>query len=161
MTQREFMQELVAALAEELPAEQVEEHRRFYESYFADERRKGRSEEQILEELGEPRMIAMTLIDMAALRGQGGSGYASDGDYDFNGNYGSGSSGEDQSSSHFGGSFGTGRSIGGLGCGLGSLVAVVLLLIVLTIVIAFLKFMLPVIAIVVIIGLILSMFRRG
>ena len=63
MTRQEFLQELRVALQGEISQSQVNEHLRYYENYIMEEARKGRTEQQVLEELGNPRLIAKTLID--------------------------------------------------------------------------------------------------
>lgn len=63
MTRQEFLQELRVALQGEVSQSQVNEHLRYYENYIMEEARKGKTEQQVLEELGSPRLIAKTLID--------------------------------------------------------------------------------------------------
>ncbi|MDD7266970.1 MAG: DUF1700 domain-containing protein [Lachnospiraceae bacterium] len=172
MTQREFMQELLDSLAEELSSVQVEENRRFYEAYFAQEKQKGRSEAEILAELGDPRLIAMTIIETAALKGEtAGSQGANDYGYGRadeayrRAESGTHSYGYDKQEAERSG-FGGGRRIrpdiviGGIG-GLGCIIGLLVFLLFAVISVVLLKFMLPVILIIAIIGLILSMFRKS
>lgn len=63
MTRQEFLQELRVALQGEVSQAAVNEHIRYYENYIIEESRKGRSEEEVIAELGNPRLIAKTLID--------------------------------------------------------------------------------------------------
>ena len=60
MTKREFLEELKDALSEQLPQNQVAEH----VSYYIEERkRSGSSEDEVLDMLGDPRLIARTILD--------------------------------------------------------------------------------------------------
>lgn len=63
MTRQEFLQELRIALQGEVSQAAVNEHIRYYENYIIEESRKGRSEEEVIAQLGNPRLIAKTLID--------------------------------------------------------------------------------------------------
>ena len=62
MTRDAFLQELRIALQGHLPQAQVNEHLSYYENYIIEESRKGRTEEEVLKDLGNPRLIAKTLI---------------------------------------------------------------------------------------------------
>lgn len=63
MTRAEFLEELRIALQGNISQVQVNENLRYYENYIIEESRKGKSEEQVIEELGNPRLIARTIID--------------------------------------------------------------------------------------------------
>ncbi|MGN1140973.1 MAG: DUF1700 domain-containing protein [Oliverpabstia sp.] len=63
MSKAEFLHALQGRLAEILPREKVEEHVRYYESYIIEETRQGKTEEEVLEELGDPLLIAKTIMD--------------------------------------------------------------------------------------------------
>lgn len=63
MTRREFLHELQAAMQGEMDQGAVNENIRFYENYIMEESRKGKSEEEVIAQLGSPRLIAKTLID--------------------------------------------------------------------------------------------------
>ena len=63
MTRQEFLQELRIALQGEVSQAAINEHIRYYENYIIEESRKGRSEEEVIAQLGNPRLIAKTLID--------------------------------------------------------------------------------------------------
>lgn len=62
MTRQEFLEELKNALTGEVSPEVMMDSYRYYSTYFDDEIRKGRSEEEILEELGRPNLIARSII---------------------------------------------------------------------------------------------------
>lgn len=63
MTQTEFLDTLRRALNGKADPGVVSENLSYYRSYISDELRKGRSETEILEELGDPRLIARTILD--------------------------------------------------------------------------------------------------
>lgn len=61
MTRDVFLQELRIALQGRIPQAQVNENLNYYENYIIEESRKGRTEEEVLASLGDPRLIAKTL----------------------------------------------------------------------------------------------------
>ena len=63
MTKQDFLDKLRRALTGEVNADVIQENIRFYDEYFMIEERKGRTEQEILAELGEPRLLAKTIID--------------------------------------------------------------------------------------------------
>ena len=83
MTQREFLDTLRKALNGQVPPSAVTENMEYYRSYISDEIKKGRSEADVLDELGDPRLIARSIIDAD----EGGSGRYTSNRYD---SYGSG-----------------------------------------------------------------------
>ncbi len=62
MTKQEFLDELNQALRGEVSAEVVMDSYRYYSTYIEDEIRNGKSEEEVLEELGRPSLIARSII---------------------------------------------------------------------------------------------------
>lgn len=64
MTKEEFLEQLEDALVGEVPNSVIYDNKRYYERYFFSEMKQGRTEEEILKELGSPRLIARTIIDM-------------------------------------------------------------------------------------------------
>lgn len=63
MKRQEFLQELQRALQGEVGQAAINEHIKYYENYIIEESRKGKSEEEVIQQLGNPRLIAKTLID--------------------------------------------------------------------------------------------------
>lgn len=63
MTKQEFLSELREALEGNIPLDNVEENIRFYDNYFQES---SRSEREVCEELGDPRLIARTIMDSFA-----------------------------------------------------------------------------------------------
>lgn len=62
MTRQEFLEELKSALMGEVSAEVMMDSYRYYSSYIDEEVRNGRTEEEVLEELGKPGLIARSII---------------------------------------------------------------------------------------------------
>ena len=62
MTRQEFLEELKNSLAGEVSAEVMMDSYRYYSAYIDEEMRKGKSEEEVLEELGKPGLIARSII---------------------------------------------------------------------------------------------------
>ena len=58
MSKKEFLATLQEALAGQIPESEIENQLDYYKSYIND----GDSEKQVLEELGDPRLIARTII---------------------------------------------------------------------------------------------------
>lgn len=69
MTKREFLDSLRRALNGNMESAAVEDNIRFYESWFASETAKGSSEAELTAQLGDPRILARTLIDAAERAG--------------------------------------------------------------------------------------------
>jgi uncharacterized membrane protein len=63
MRKQEFLEELREALQGEVSPQEVSGHISYYDAYIESEKQKGRSEEEVMEALGSPRLIAKTLID--------------------------------------------------------------------------------------------------
>lgn len=68
MTKREFLAKLKESLENDLDSRSVQENLAYYSSYIEDETRRGRSEAEVLEELGDPWVIAQSVIGMAEQR---------------------------------------------------------------------------------------------
>lgn len=96
MKKTEFLKELEAALRGEVSPELIAENLRYYDNYISQETSKGRSEAEVTEEIGSPRLIARTIIDTS-----GGSGSYESGESSPSGGY----AGSDRSS----GSYGSGQ----------------------------------------------------
>ncbi len=64
MTKSEFLTELRKALANDLDGTEVEEHVSYYAGYINDEVAKGRSEAEVVEELGDPWTISRNIVGM-------------------------------------------------------------------------------------------------
>ena len=71
MRKEEFLQTLRRALTGDVPPGVVEENIRYYDSYITEEVRKGRTEEEVTGEIGDPRLIARTIEDTTDGAGEG------------------------------------------------------------------------------------------
>ncbi|MFG6384299.1 MAG: DUF1700 domain-containing protein [Lachnospiraceae bacterium] len=63
MTKQEFLYELQVALQGEISQAAINDNIKYYDNYIMEETRKGKSEEEVIISLGNPRLIAKTLID--------------------------------------------------------------------------------------------------
>ena len=63
MDRYEFISTLRTALTGKVPATMVEDNIRYYEEYIEIQLRQGKSEEEILKGLGDPRLLAKTIIE--------------------------------------------------------------------------------------------------
>lgn len=59
----DFFRELEECLRGEVPEEEIRDSIHYYRQYFAEERAAGRSEKEIIQSLGSPRLIARSIID--------------------------------------------------------------------------------------------------
>lgn len=59
MNREEFLRGLENALSGNVPPSVVRDNLRYYDDYIRSERQKGRSESDIMDELGDPRLIAV------------------------------------------------------------------------------------------------------
>ena len=65
MTKREFLDKMREALSNDLAEPAVRENIEYYDVYMTDEIERGRSEEELVEEMWDPWMIARTIIDIS------------------------------------------------------------------------------------------------
>ena len=77
MNKKEFLDILYEQLSGQMLEGNVAAHVQYYRNYIEEEQRKGRSEDDILNELGDPHLIARTLLDTEAAASYNGhsSGY--------------------------------------------------------------------------------------
>jgi len=81
MTREEFIQKLRDALQGSVPEDIIRTNVNYYQNYFTEEMAKGRSEEDVLSGLGDPRLIARTIINAQPSTGAGGPGSQQSGTY--------------------------------------------------------------------------------
>ena len=62
MTEDDFLRELRIALQGRIPQSQVNQELSYYQNYIIEESRKGRTKEQVIFDLGEPALIAKTVV---------------------------------------------------------------------------------------------------
>ena len=63
MTANEFLKKLEEALCGQVSRSVLESNLRYYRGYIEYECRKGRREQDVLDELGDPRLIARTIVE--------------------------------------------------------------------------------------------------
>lgn len=63
MNRNDFLTTLMNALENELPPQEIKNNIEYYNHYFDTELQEGKSEEEILSTLGDPRLIAHTILD--------------------------------------------------------------------------------------------------
>lgn len=61
MNKEDFLQGLKQALSGNVPQSVIQENIRYYDNYIMDEIRRGAREEEVLAEIGDPRLIAKTI----------------------------------------------------------------------------------------------------
>lgn len=76
MTKNEFLEKLSAALGNDLSGAVIQDNVKYYKSYIEEEVRRGRSEEEVLEELGDPWVLAQTVIGSVTAHNYAGEGQA-------------------------------------------------------------------------------------
>ena len=64
MRKEEFLEKLRARLSQTMSQQEVTAQIRYYENYIQEQIQNGRSEEEVLTELGDPLLIAKTLVDV-------------------------------------------------------------------------------------------------
>lgn len=79
MDRREFIEKLQHALAGGLNSNQVADNVRYYQDYIESEIRKGQTEEEVLRILGDPRLLAKSIIEANK---RAGTSYGSNREYD-------------------------------------------------------------------------------
>lgn len=81
MTKKEFLEQLRLGLAREVPTEEIKSQLNYYDQYIT-EQSKYKNEEQVIEEIGAPNIIAKTIIDAYERNygsyNQGDKGYYND-----------------------------------------------------------------------------------
>lgn len=80
MTKSEFLEKLRQALGNDLTGAIIQENVNYYSSYISEETGKGRPESEVIAELGDPWVLARTVIDAAEGRDTADS---SAGDYGY------------------------------------------------------------------------------
>lgn len=79
MNKTEFIEKLQRALAGGLNSSQVAENVTYYQEYIDSEIRKGRREEEVMQQLGDPRLLSKSIIEANK---HAGTSYGSNREYD-------------------------------------------------------------------------------
>ena len=91
MCKEEFLRRLEEALSGEVPMGVIRENLIYYQNYLSQEMARGRSVNEIVAEIGEPRIIARTIIDSTeAMEEAEGADYGSAYQGSYRTDYGSG-----------------------------------------------------------------------
>lgn len=67
MTKEEFIKDLRESLYTEIPSIEIENNVRYYSEYIDNQIRSGKTMDQVMAELGDPRLIARTIIETSKL----------------------------------------------------------------------------------------------
>ena len=70
MSKEEFLRELAEALAGDVPESVIRDNVSYYGSYISQETAKGRSVDEIVKEIGEPFIVAKTIIEHCEASGE-------------------------------------------------------------------------------------------
>ena len=68
MNKEAFIDTLRRALYGKVSDYELTDHVRYYEDYIRQEMNRGRSEQEVLEELGNPRLIARTILETSGMK---------------------------------------------------------------------------------------------
>lgn len=79
MTKQAFLHELEQALLGRLPEQKIQENLRYYDSYIEEQKATGKTEEEVLEQLGDAGLIAQSIL--AASGADAGRSYSYSGGY--------------------------------------------------------------------------------
>ena len=81
MKKKEYLQKLREYLSYELPTQLVEKNISFYSGYIDDEVRNGKTIDEVIESLGDPQLIARSIVDAAKSGNDGIPNTADDVDF--------------------------------------------------------------------------------
>ena len=81
MTKGEFLNRLRESLENGLDSRTVQENMNYYRAYIEEEIENGQDEEEVIEELGDPWVIAQSVISMEESRTVSEGPYGSDGTF--------------------------------------------------------------------------------
>ena len=68
MNKEAFIDTLRRALYGKVSDYELTDHVRYYEDYIRQQMNRGRSEQEVLEELGDPRLIARTILETSGMK---------------------------------------------------------------------------------------------
>ena len=94
MSREEFLSTLREALTGEVPEAVIADNLNYYRNYLTQEMEKGRTVDEIVEEIGGPRIVAQTIIDTCEAGGESG-GYTEASGGSYGDSYGNGGPYED------------------------------------------------------------------
>ena len=144
MSKQEFIDKLSAALNGRISPAQVQDNVNYYSDYINTQIRMGKSEEQVLEELGDPRLIARTIT---AANGQTADSTAAYREY------------QGSSQSHGDESYSERKSRIGIPKWLWIIIGILILVVILGVVFSVLTFLLPVLVPILVVLFLVKLFR--
>lgn len=157
MTKQEFLDSLRAALSSRVGTRAVAENISFYEDYINTQVRMGKSEAQVIEELGDPRLLARSIAEAEKRAGTGSEQEAEYRRADSSYGYGTGQRGA------YGYSYDAGQRGGkGYRVPLWLVIGIMLLVVVLVLSLVFsvISFLLPILIPVMLVVFTVRLFRR-
>lgn len=84
MSKQEFIEKLRSSLSGQIPGRMVEENVAYYEDYINYQIRLGQSEDMVMQSLGDPRLIAKSIITANADEETAGTGKNGNGEWTVN-----------------------------------------------------------------------------
>lgn len=151
MNKQEFIINLKEALKSEMKLDMIQEQERYYTSYIDEEVRKGRLEKEVVEELGDPWVIAKNLM--------GASGeYRSQASVDYRNGEESSKSNQDQNFN--GNHVNVWTSQSKFGCLITAIIIIAIISFVLSLVLGFLSFIAPILIPVMVIVFVINYFNK-
>lgn len=153
MNKKEFLDILGRRLAQQLPQEKIAENIRYYDEYLTEKVQQGMTEQEAIDQLGDPLLIARTIMDTSSDE-MGKKTVYEEG---YTGNYQENPREENLKEHHRGTD---GKLQTRLGCLVAVIVVILLLTLILKLVGSVLSFVLPVLIPVLIIGMVLEYFRK-
>lgn len=81
MNKQEFIERLTAALNGKIPATQVQDTIQYYQDYINTQIKNGKSEAEVMGALGDPRLIARTIIETTQPADENATTYNTAGSY--------------------------------------------------------------------------------
>lgn len=152
MSKEEFLSTLGKRLAQTLPQDRVAENVRYYDRYIEEQKASGKTEQQVLEELGDPLLIARTIMDTSP-EGDNGQIYEEPESYQR-------SYGEPEENRRTPRGLHTIHVDGRVGCLIAAIVFVLIAALILWLVGSVLSLILPVLIPVLLVGYLLSLFHK-
>lgn len=153
MTKQEFIGKLRDALNGRIPTAQVTDTINYYEEYINTEIRKGKTEAEVMELLGEPRLIAKTIIQTSDSNEAQSAEYSDDyrqgSNYGYQNMNGYGSSGMNTGS----------RKTIKLPMWIIAIIAIIIVIVLVCVVFSVLSFLLPLIIVMAAVLLMVKLFR--
>lgn len=69
MTKQEFLDTLRRTLSGRIPSGEINDHIHYYQNYIDGQIRQGKTEQEVMEQLGDPHILAKTIVQMSMQKG--------------------------------------------------------------------------------------------